>query len=144
MHMKGNPLNMQKDPKYENVVNEVYDFLFNRYKYALSCGISKEKIILDPGLGFGKRTGEGIEDNCILLNNIQKFKEIGCPILIGASRKTFIGNICGRGIILPPNQRLEGSLAAACVAMINGTDILRVHDVKETKRCIDLINCVLK
>ena len=143
MHMKGDPKTMQKNPEYKDILTEVYEFLLDRYNYAKSGGISENKIILDPGLGFGKRTGKGIEDNCILLNSLQKFKEIGCPLLIGASRKTFIGNVCGGDHQLPPSDRLEGSLAASCIAMLNGADILRVHDVKETKRCVDFISCVL-
>lgn len=144
MHMKGDPKTMQKDLKYSDVVNEINDFLTDRKKYAISRGISKDKIIIDPGLGFGKRTGAGIEDNCIILKKLRKFKQIDCPLLIGASRKTFIGNICGGKDPLPPNDRLEGSLAAACIAVINGADILRVHDVKETRRCIDLIDCIVR
>ena len=144
MHMKGDPKTMQKDPKYSDVVTEIYDFLSERKEYAISRGISKDKIIIDPGLGFGKRTGGGIEDNCVILNKLRKLKETDCPILVGASRKTFIGNICGGKNKISPDDRLEGSLAAACISVINGADIVRVHDVKETKRCIDLIDCVIK
>jgi len=142
MHMKGNPRNMQKNPTYDDVVNEIRDFLIERAEYAMFHDIKKENIILDPGLGFGKRTGRGVEDNCEILNRLKDLKSLGFPILVGPSRKTFIGNICGKNQQLPVSNRLEGSLAAACAAVMNGADIIRVHDVKETRRCVDLIECI--
>jgi dihydropteroate synthase len=144
MHMKGNPKIMQNNPVYENIVEEIRAFLEQRARYALSCGISGENIIVDPGLGFGKRTGRDIEDNCVILHHLHKIKDLGFPLLIGPSRKTFIGNVCGKGVPLPPDERLEGSLAAACIAVANGADIVRVHDVGETRRCVDMIDCVLR
>ncbi|KYK28816.1 hypothetical protein AYK20_06595 [Thermoplasmatales archaeon SG8-52-1] len=144
MHMKGNPRNMQKNPIYDDVVGEIYSFLKERAEYAMFHDIKKENIIIDPGLGFGKRTGRGIEDNCEILGKLDELKRLGFPILIGPSRKTFIGNVCGKNQQLPVTDRLEGSLAAACVAVINGADIVRVHDVKETRRCIDLIDCIVR
>jgi dihydropteroate synthase len=144
MHMKGNPRNMQKNPIYDDVVKEIYDFLKERAEYAMFNDIKRKNIILDPGLGFGKRTGRGIEDNCEILNRLKELKSLGFPILVGPSRKTFIGNVCGKNQKLPVSNRLEGSLAAACAAVMNGADIIRVHDVKETRRCIDLIDCVLR
>lgn len=144
MHMKGEPRNMQVNPVYEDVVKEIHDFLKERSKYAMSCGIKKENIIVDPGIGFGKRTGKGIEDNCEILRRLSKLKDLGFPIMVGASRKTFIGNICGEEKPLPITDRLEGSLAAACIAIINGADIVRVHDVKETRRCVDIVDCIIR
>jgi len=144
MHMKGNPRDMQLDPRYDNVVEEVKGFLRERAEYALFNDVKKENIIVDPGLGFGKRTGRGVEDNITILRNLSEFKELGYPVLVGASRKTFIGNVCGKDAQLPVSDRLEGSLAAAVVAVINGADIVRVHDVKETRRCVDLVDCVIK
>jgi len=144
MHMKGNPRDMQLDPRYDNVVEEIKGFLRERAEYALFNDVKKENIIVDPGLGFGKRTGRGVEDNITILRNLSEFKELGYPVLVGASRKTFIGNVCGRDAQLPVSDRLEGSLAAAVVAVINGADIVRVHDVKETRRCINLVDCVVK
>ena len=144
MHMKGNPRDMQLDPRYDNVVEEVKGFLRERAEYALFNDVKKENIIVDPGLGFGKRTGRGVEDNITILRNLSEFKELGYPVLVGASRKTFIGNVCGKDAQLPVSDRLEGSLAAAVVAVINGADIVRVHDVKETRRCINLVDCVVK
>jgi len=144
MHMKGNPRNMQKNPIYDDVVKEISDFLKERTEYALFHDIKKENIIIDPGLGFGKRTGRGVEDNCEILKRLGELKSLGFPILIGPSRKTFIGNICGKNHQLSVNDRLEGSLAAACIAVMNGADIVRVHDVKETRRCIDIIDCIIR
>jgi dihydropteroate synthase len=143
MHMKGEPENMQSNPTYDDVVVEICDFLKERAEFAISSGVKEDKIIIDPGLGFGKRTGNGIEDNCEILRRLSEFKELGFPILIGASRKTFIGNVCGQGSPLPTSDRLEGSLAAACMAVANGADIVRVHDVEETRRCVDIIDCIL-
>jgi len=142
MHMKGEPRNMQVNPAYDNVVKEICDFIKERAEYAISCGIKKENVIIDPGLGFGKRTGKGIEDNCEILHRLSELKNLGFPIMTGASRKTFIGNVCGDS--LPITERLEGSLAAACLAVVNGADIVRVHDVKETRRCVDLVDCIVR
>ena len=144
MHMKGEPRNMQVYPVYDDVVKEIHDFLKERTDYAVSCGIKKENIIIDPGIGFGKRTGKGIEDNCEILDRLFEFKDLGFPILVGASRKKFIGNICGGEEPLPVTERLEGSLAAACIAIANGADIVRVHDVKETKLCIYIVDGIVR
>ena len=141
MHMKGNPRDMQINPTYDDVVKEIHDFLKERAEYAMFCDIKKENIIIDPGLGFGKRTGRGIEDNCDILDRLSELKDLGFPIVVGPSRKTFIGNVCGRKKPLSVSDRLEGSLAAACLAVRNGADIVRVHDVKETRRCVDLVDC---
>lgn len=144
MHMKGKPKNMQINPKYENIIKEIYTFLKERTDFALKNKIKKDKIIIDPGIGFGKRTGKGTEDNCEILRNLEKLKKLNFPIMIGASRKTFIGNISGYKKFLPINQRMEGSLAAACVAVMNGANIIRAHDIKATRRCLNLVDCVIK
>jgi dihydropteroate synthase len=144
MHMKGEPKNMQVNPTYDDVVKEIHDFLKERVNHAISSGIKKENIILDPGLGFGKRTGNGIEDNSEIIHRLSEFKELGYPILIGASRKTFISNMCGCKRPLPVNERLEGSLAAASTAVMNGADIVRVHDVKETRQSLDLVDKIIR
>ena len=144
MHMKGNPKSMQINPVYDDVVKEIYDFLKERAKFALFCNIKKENIIVDPGIGFGKRTGGEIEDNCEILRRLYELKDLGFPIMIGASRKKFIVNVCGDDDPLPVSDRLEGSLAAACLAVANGADIVRVHDVKETRRCVDLVDCIIR
>lgn len=144
MHMKGEPRNMQINPVYDDVVREIHDFFKERSEYAISSGIKKEDIIIDPGIGFGKRTGKGIEDNWEILRRLSELKDLGFPIMIGASRKTFIGNICGDDKPLPVTDRLEGSLAAACLAVANGANIVRVHDVKETRRCIDIVDYTIR
>ncbi len=142
MHMKGNPKDMQNNAYYDDIIFEITNFLKERTEYAIFNNIKKEKIVIDPGLGFGKRTGRGIEDNCEILKHLSKLKILGYPILVGASRKKFIGNICGGEKLLSVEDRLEGSLAATAVAVLNGADIVRVHDVKETKRCIDIVDCI--
>jgi len=144
MHMKGNPRNMQIDPVYDDVVKEICDFLKERAEYAMFNDIKRENIVIDPGLGFGKRTGRGVEDNCEILRRLPELKSLGFPILVGASRKTFIGNVCGGDQPLPVTDRLEGGLAATCLAVVNGADIVRVHDVRETRRCVDLVDCVVR
>lgn len=144
MHMKGNPRDMQKNPVYDDIISEITSFLKERTEYAMFNDIKKENIVIDPGLGFGKRTGRGVEDNCEILKRVSEFKILKYPILIGASRKAFIGNICGGEKPLPVEDRLEGSLAAVAVAVLNGADIVRVHDVKETKRCIDILDCIIR
>ena len=144
MHMKGTPRNMQVNPVYVDVVQEIHDFLKERSEYAISNGIKKENIIIDPGIGFGKRTGKGIEDNCEILNRLSELKDLGFPIMVGASRKTFLGNVYGRDKPLPVTERLEASLAAANTAVMNGADIVRVHDVKETRRCLDLVDKIVR
>jgi len=143
MHMKGNPRDMQKNPVYDDIIKEITKFLKERTEYAVFNDVKKENIIIDPGLGFGKRTGRGVEDNCVILKRLDEFKKLGYPLMVGTSRKTFIGNVCGKNQPLMVSERLEGSLAAAVIAVLNGTDILRVHDVKETRRVVDLVDCII-
>ena len=124
MHMKGTPKTMQHNPVYKDVIEEIKEFFSQQIKKAKKAGI--KDIIIDPGIGFGKTA----EHNLQILKNLSEFKELNCPILVGTSRKSFIGNITG----LPVNERLEGTLAAISIAIINGANIVRVHDVKECKR----------
>jgi dihydropteroate synthase len=144
MHMKGKPRSMQINPFYKDIIKEISDFLKERIEIAISSGIKEDKIIIDPGLGFGKRTGKETEDNCEIINRLDELKKLGYPILVGPSRKSFIGNICGGKFQLPVGERLEGSLAAACISIVNGADIVRVHDVKQTRRCIDLVDRIVR
>ena len=144
MHMKGMPKDMQINPTYKDVISEIYDFFKKRTNYAISWGIKKENIIIDPGIGFGKRTGKGIEDNLEIINRLSELKSLDYPIMVGVSRKTFIGNICGKMKPLPTNKRLEGSLAAAGIAACNGADIVRVHDVKETRRYFNMLDSIIR
>lgn len=144
MHMKGTPNNMQFNPEYEDVMYEIKNFLKIQASYAISCGVKTENIIVDPGIGFGKRTGKGIEDNCEIIKRLGELKELEFPILVGASRKTFIGNTSSEKKSLPLSERLEGSLAAAVAAAINGANIIRVHDVKETRKCLNVVDCIIR
>ncbi len=130
MHMLGTPKTMQQAPHYEDVVTEVRDFLAERAQYAQSQGIPREAIAVDPGIGFGKT----VEHNLELLRRLPELVELGFPVLVGPSRKSFIGAILGLGV----EERLEGTLAACAVAVVRGADILRVHDVKEVRRAADL------
>ena len=128
MHMKGNPRIMQKKPFYKDTISEIYNFLEKRISFAEKRGVLPEKIIIDPGIGFGKR----LEDNLIILKRLTEFKSLGKLILVGPSRKRFIGNILN----LPVEERLEGTISAAIISANNGANILRVHDVKEVKRAL--------
>ena len=140
MHMKGTPQNMQKNPHYDDTMAEITKFLHERAEYAMAKGIDEKNIILDPGIGFGKRTGEGIEDNCEIIARLAELKSLGFPVLVGASRKTFIGNLSNTRV----EERLEGSLGAEAMAIANGADILRVHDVKETKRMAMVVDRIAR
>jgi len=131
MHMKGTPENMQDDPVYEDVIGEIYDFFRMQTRKAIDAGVKKENIIIDPGLGFGKTP----EHNFKIIKKLSDFKSLGYPILAGASRKSFTG----LSLKLSPEERLEGSLAAAVLCVLNGADILRVHDVKETIKAISFV-----
>jgi dihydropteroate synthase len=128
MHMKGSPKDMQNNPHYDDVVGEVKAFLRERILAAQSCGIKKEKIIVDPGIGFGKR----FEDNLALINRLEELADLDQPLLIGPSRKSFIGRILN----LPPQERMEGTIASSILSILHGAHILRVHDVKAVKRAV--------
>jgi dihydropteroate synthase len=124
MHMQGAPRTMQHDPHYIDVVAEVRDFLAARVAVCEQAGIARDRIVIDPGIGFGKR----LEHNLTLLANLPALRQLGLPVLIGASRKSMLGSLLGRGV----EQRLAGSLALAMAAALGGASILRVHDVSET------------
>ena len=124
MHMQGTPRSMQQEPHYGDVVREVRDFLAAQLYEAMDAGIAPDTIILDPGIGFGKTIAHNLE----LLRGLPVLAALGQPLLVGASRKAFIGKILN----LAPDERLEGSLAAAVAAALAGANILRVHDVAET------------
>jgi dihydropteroate synthase len=124
MHMQGEPRTMQSDPQYQDVVAEVRDFLAARVDACLAAGIGRERLILDPGIGFGKR----LQHNLALLAHLPELARLGLPLLIGVSRKSMFGTLLGRGL----QDRLAGSLAVATAAALAGASILRVHDVAET------------
>ncbi len=136
MHMKGIPKTMQINPGYDDVLQEVKTFLRDRIEEAHSHGIQTEKIIIDPGIGFGKR----LEDNLALINNLNVFGDLGRPVLVGISRKSFLGKILN----LPPEERLEGTIASAVLSIIRGAHILRVHDVRKIKRAVRVAEAILE
>ena len=135
MHMQGVPRTMQREPRYQNVVREVRDFLAERVRAANQAGIAQEQIIVDPGIGFGKT----LAHNLALLKNLRSLNSLGQPLLIGVSRKAFIGKILNAA---GPEERLEGSLAAAVAAALSGANLLRVHDVSETVRALRVADAI--
>ena len=124
MHMQGEPRTMQENPQYRDVVKDVKKFLNDAILVAKACGIPKHLIAIDPGIGFGKT----LDHNLKILKNLRSFKEISAPLLLGVSRKSFIGKICDRP---DPRDRLYGTIAACSACIASGADILRVHDPKE-------------
>jgi dihydropteroate synthase len=134
MHMQGNPQTMQTDPQYQDVVGEVADFLRARMAAAEEYGISRERIVLDPGFGFGKRSIH----NIALLRELETLCALGRPVLVGLSRKSVLGQIVGADV----DARLHASLAAAVIAAMKGVRILRVHDVKATVDALRVVSAV--
>src|SRR5215217_3133761 len=128
MHMLGEPKSMQQDPSYDEVVREVRDFLARRAERAVRAGVDERHIVLDPGIGFGKR----LEHNLTLLNGLDVLVELGFPVLVGASRKSFLGKISGGG----PKDRLFGTVAANVLAYERGATLIRVHDVRANKEAL--------
>ena len=136
MHMKGTPRTMQQAPQYDDVVSEICDSLQTSIKAAESEGINADRIIIDPGIGFGKT----IEHNLEILKRLTEFRDLHKPLLIGTSRKSFIGNILG----LPVTERVEGTTATTCWAIIHGADIVRVHDVKANVRAAQMTDVLCR
>jgi dihydropteroate synthase len=136
MHIKGTPRDMQKDPHYEDVVGEVIEALYESMEIALQAGVREEQIIVDPGIGFGKR----LQDNLDILKHLREFKVLGRPVLLGTSRKSFIGTI----LDLPVEDRLEGTAATVSTAIINGAQIMRVHDVREMVHVARMTDAVIQ
>lgn len=134
MHMRGIAKNMQLNPHYTDAVEEIINELEICISRAKSFQISSDKIILDPGIGFGKR----LEDNLAILNYLERFSNLGYSLLIGLSRKSFIGTITGADA----KDRMPGSIAANMYCSLHGADILRVHDVKETVAMLDMISAI--
>ena len=135
MHIKGTPKDMQKDPEYDDLLEEIKEYFEERIDFAIYNGIKLENIIIDPGIGFGKQ----IKDNFLLLKRLSDLKIFGCPILIGPSRKSFIGSILN----LPSDERIEGTAAAVTAGILNGANIVRVHDVKEMVRVVKIADEIL-
>jgi len=135
MHMLGTPKTMQDNPAYDNVLSQIHTFFEERIDYAVTQGIKKSKLILDPGIGFGKR----LQDNLVLLKELSFFADLNLPLLIGPSRKSFIGAI----LDLPVTQRLEGTLASTTAAILNGAHIVRVHDVAAVRKAVLVTDAIL-
>nr|MBU1328233.1 dihydropteroate synthase [Candidatus Omnitrophota bacterium] len=134
MHIKGTPQTMQHSPNYRNVVQEIKERLKVIIEKSITRGIKKENIIIDPGIGFGKT----LEHNLQILNRLSEFKEFKLPVLIGTSRKSFIGKLTGA----EPDKRQFGTAASVAIAIKNGADIVRVHDVKEMKQVVIIADAI--
>jgi dihydropteroate synthase len=136
MHAQGDPEIMQKEPHYDDVLLEVYRYLEERIEACLAAGMERSSILVDPGIGFGKT----LEHNLLILKNLGLFHGLGCVVLLGASRKRFIGDLTGENL---PDQRVPGSLAAVYQAVLQGVQIVRVHDVAQTAQCIGVAEAIL-
>ena len=136
MHMQGTPSNMQNNPNYNNLIDDICSFFSNQVDFAVSKGINKSQIILDPGIGFGKT----MNDNFKLIQQLNKFVSLGFPLMIGPSRKSFIGNFLNLDI----HERVEGTAAVVAAGIMNGARIVRVHDIKEIKRVVEVIDKIRK
>ena len=136
MHMLGTPRTMQRDPRYDDVVDDIHAFFEERIEYAMRNGISEEAIWIDPGFGFGKT----VEQNLTLLRRLGEFKVLGRPIVIGTSNKSTIGAV----LHAPVHDRLEGTAATVAIAIANGADCVRVHDVKAMARVAKMTDAIMK
>jgi dihydropteroate synthase len=137
MHMQGEPRTMQSEPRYGDVVGEVRSFLADRLGGAVAAGIGRDHLCIDPGIGFGK----DLEHNLALLRSIGSFRELGVPVLVGVSRKRFVGELSGAD---DSAQRLEGSVAAAVWCASQGVEMLRVHDVGSTVRALRVVDAIAR
>jgi dihydropteroate synthase len=135
MHMRGTPRTMQEDPRYEDVVEDVKAFLAERLETALGAGVAEERIWLDPGIGFGKT----LEHNLELLRRLGELRALGRPLVVGTSRKSFIGKIDGS----EPTDRIGGTIASSVLAAAEGADVLRVHDVAEAAQAMRVGTAIL-
>jgi dihydropteroate synthase len=135
MHMLGTPRTMQDDPRYDDVVEDVKAFLAERIKYATAAGVAEQRIWVDPGIGFGKT----LEHNLELLRRLGEIRSLGRPICVGTSRKSFIGKITGRDA----HERLGGTIASNVLALANGAEVFRVHDVREVREALEVAEVLL-
>ena len=135
MHMQGSPRTMQDDPRYDDVVDDVRAFLAERVEAAVAAGIDEARIWVDPGIGFGKT----VEHNLELLRRLHELRELGRPIVIGTSRKRFLGGLTGREV----GDRLGGTIASNVLALAAGADVFRVHDVAELRQALDVAAVLL-
>jgi dihydropteroate synthase len=136
MHMRGEPRTMQDDPHYDDVVAEVCGFLMRERAVCIEAGIARDAIVLDPGIGFGK----GMAHNLTVLKELSRFAALDAPLLVGVSRKSFIGRILGRGV----DERMAGGLGLAALAVVKGARIVRTHDVAATRDAIGMVSAVLQ
>lgn len=136
MHIKGTPKDMQDNPQYDSLLDEITSYLRESIEKAEKVGVEADKIVVDPGIGFGKT----VEHNLIILKRLDELSVLEKPILVGVSRKSFIGRVLN----LPVEKRLCGGLAATCIAVINGARLIRTHDVKETREVVDLTEAILR
>jgi dihydropteroate synthase len=134
MHMRGTPENMQEKPQYGNLIHEIIDFLLGAMEKAVQMGIRREMIILDPGIGFGKTFDHNLE----IIRELDRFTCLGSPVLLGSSRKAFIGHILGNTAI----ERDTGSMATVAVGVMNGAHIVRVHDVKRAVETVKVVDAI--
>lgn len=135
MHMLGDPRTMQEDPIYDDVVDDVKAFLAERIEFAASEGVAEERVWIDPGIGFGKT----VEHNLELLDRLDELRDLGCQIVVGTSRKSFIGKFTGALV----DQRLGGTIASNVIACANGAEILRVHDVGPMREAMTVAEAIL-
>jgi len=136
MHIQGTPRTMQQNPTYGDVVADIKAALAGSIARAEEAGVSREQILIDPGIGFGKTVAHNLE----ILRRLAEFKALGCPILVGTSRKSFLGHLLG----LPVDQRLEGTAASVAVAIAHGADVVRVHDVREMARVVRVADAIVR
>lgn len=136
MHILGTPRTMQDNPHYEDVVGEIAAYFRRQLQVAESAGLSRDQVILDPGIGFGKK----VEHNLEILRRLSELRALGLPLLVGPSRKSFIGHVLN----LPPEERIEGTAAAVSLAIAGGADIVRVHDVKEMARVCRMADAIVR
>jgi dihydropteroate synthase len=136
MHMQGRPRTMQANPEYDDVTGDVTAFLGDRVAACIEAGISRKKIVIDPGFGFGKTHTQNVE----LLANLRQLQDLGLPVLVGLSRKSTLGDLTGRDV----NERMPGSISAAVIAVMNGAQIVRAHDVRETVDALKVVSAVLE
>ncbi len=137
MHMLGDPKTMQDDPRYDDVVSEVRDFLAARIGAAVAAGVQRDRVCVDPGIGFGKT----LEHNLALLREIGAFEQLRTPVLVGASRKRFIGELTG---VDDPAERVEGTAGAVAWCAANGVDVVRVHDVRAMARVVRVVDAIAR
>ena len=134
MHMKGTPRSMQRNPRYDDALSEIYRFLAGQVRRAVEAGVPREQLAIDPGIGFGKR----LQDNLLIIKRLREFQGLRLPVLIGVSRKSFIGQV----LDAPVDDRLEGTAAAVSMAVAGGAGILRVHDVRQMVRIVRMTRAI--